>query len=136
MRILFLCCLLFAICQAATVRVSLIVSYTTWNNRTSITFNGTIPGPRIDCIKGDHLEITVINHLTDRPTSVHPHGFYQTLTPEADGVAGLSQCPIPPGQQHTYKFLADPSGTSWLHGHYHTQMEDGLYLPIVVAEPG
>jgi len=59
--------------------------------------NGTVPGPMIHVIAGDHVRITFINHFP-KPTSIHWHGL-QVSTQE-DGVPGLGQPPIQPGQTY------------------------------------
>jgi hypothetical protein len=48
----------------------------------------------------------------------------------ADGVPGLSQKPIQPGDTFTYKWTATQYGTYWYHGHVRGQLEDGLFGPI------
>lgn len=53
-------------------------------------------------------------------------------TPWSDGVAGVTQIPIPPGGSFTYKFKATQYGSYWYHSHTLDQMEDGLYGPIVL----
>ena len=58
--------------------------------------NGSYPGPTIRGNWGDHFEITVHNQLlNDNGTSIHWHGLRQLHTNYADGVAGVTQCPIP-----------------------------------------
>jgi len=56
-------------------------------------------------------------------------------TPWSDGVPGLTQCPILPGQSFRYKFIANPGGTHWYHAHAAFQREDGLYGKLVVRVP-
>jgi FtsP/CotA-like multicopper oxidase with cupredoxin domain len=46
-------------------------------------------------------------------------------TPEADGVPGLTQTPIEPGANFTYRFRAYPAGTFWYHSHYKGLVQDG-----------
>lgn len=53
-------------------------------------------------------------------------------TPWSDGVPGVTQRPIPPGDSFTYQFLATQHGSYWYHSHYRGQIEDGLYGPIVI----
>jgi FtsP/CotA-like multicopper oxidase with cupredoxin domain len=53
-----------------------------------------------------------------------------------DGVAGVSQCGIPPGQNFTYEFtLEDQRGTFWYHSHLSVQYTDSLFGPIIVHDP-
>ena len=57
--------------------------------------NGTYPGPLLRGNWGDWFSITVINNLTNcNGTSIHWHGIRQWNTVWADGVAGVTQCPI------------------------------------------
>ncbi|MAD81501.1 MAG: hypothetical protein CL912_00925 [Deltaproteobacteria bacterium] len=49
-----------------------------------------------------------------------------------DGVPGLTQTGIPPGETFVYKWTATQYGTYWYHGHYRGQLEDGLYGPIEI----
>ncbi|KAI1436999.1 multicopper oxidase-domain-containing protein [Xylaria sp. CBS 124048] len=102
-----------------------------------ILVNGQFPGPLIEANWGDEIEVTVHNHIQDEPegTTIHWHGFLQTGTPWADGVPGVSQCPIAPGKSFTYKFRAELYGTSWYHSHYSAQYSGGLIGPIVVYGP-
>ncbi|XP_059146111.1 uncharacterized protein LOC131933346 [Physella acuta] len=51
-----------------------------------------------------------------------------------DGVSYVTQCPITPMQQFTYKFEAYPRGTFWYHSHLGTQIAMGLYGPLIVKE--
>ena len=54
-----------------------------------------------------------------------------------DGVVGLSQCAISPGETFTYQFRIDAaqSGTFWYHAHAGMQRGDGLYGGLVVHQP-
>lgn len=65
-------------------------------------------------------------------TSVHWHGQRQTGSSWADGVAGVSQRPIPPGGTFRYRFKAQPAGTFWYHSHVGQQTEDGLHGPLII----
>ena len=63
---------------------------------TTMLVNGTYPGPLIRGSWGDWFEITVINKLTNcNGTSIHWHGIRQWRSVWEDGVAGVTQCPIP-----------------------------------------
>jgi FtsP/CotA-like multicopper oxidase with cupredoxin domain len=53
----------------------------------------------------------------------------------ADGVAGVSQNPIPAGKTFTYRFRAEPAGTFWYHSHTGEQYGDGLRGPLIVDDP-
>ena len=56
-------------------------------------------------------------------------------TTEMDGVNAVSQCPIAPGEEFTYKFKTTQYGTSWYHSHYSLQYGDGLLGPLTIHGP-
>jgi manganese oxidase len=88
-------------------------------------YNGQSPGPTIEVVEGDRVRIFVTNRL-DEHTSVHWHG--QRLPNGMDGVAGLNQPSIKPGQTYVYEFLAQRAGTFMYHPHADetTQMAMGM----------
>ncbi|KAK1624115.1 multicopper oxidase, partial [Colletotrichum phormii] len=51
-------------------------------------------------------------------TSVHWHGIYQRNSNWMDGVSGVTECPIPPGEEKTYTWRGTQYGTSWYHSAY------------------
>lgn len=56
-------------------------------------------------------------------------GMLQNGTNWADGVPGISQCPIPAGKSFQYKFtVANQFGTYWYHSHMGNTMADGLQV--------
>ena len=99
------------------------------------TFNKQYPGPRIEACWGDWLEITVHNHLAYNGTTLHFHGARQLNAFQYDGVNGITQCPIAPGDKFTYKFRVTQYGTSWYHSHYSLQYADGLAGPMTFYGP-
>ncbi len=88
-------------------------------------FNGQVPGPLIHVKEGDDLEVTVINKTALQHT-VHWHGVYQKNSWKMDGVPGVTQMPIEPGDTFTYKFKADKPGTLWYHCHVNVPEHVGL----------
>src|SRR5208282_3463549 len=71
-------------------------------------FNGQVHGPTIEAVEGDRVRIYVTNKLPEG-TSVHWHGV---LVPSGmDGVAGLSQKNIAPGETYKYEFQLRQHGT-------------------------
>ncbi|TID17143.1 laccase-like multicopper oxidase [Venturia nashicola] len=98
-------------------------------------FNGQYPGPEIVADWGDTLQITVKNSLKDNGTSIHWHGFRQLHSNQMDGVNGITECPIAPGESKTYTFKATEYGGSWYHSHYSVQYADGLVGPITINGP-
>ena len=78
------------------------------------TFNGTVPGPVLRVNEGDRVRVVVKNDLPIA-TGVHWHGM---ILPNAqDGVPGLTQPSIAPGQTYTYEWTAVATGTHWYHAH-------------------
>ncbi|KAF2675309.1 laccase 2 [Microthyrium microscopicum] len=101
----------------------------------ALTFNGTIPGPLIEANWGDELVIHVRNTMENNGTSIHWHGFRQLNNNAGDGVPGVTQCPIPPGETYTYKFYAEHYGTTWYHSHFTMQYSVGLQGPMIIHGP-
>jgi manganese oxidase len=98
---------------------------------TAYTYNGTVPGPMIRVTEGDQVRIIVTNELPD-PTTIHWHGVE---VPNAmDGVPGITQDPIQPGETFVYEFVAKPVGTFMYHSHYEgdRQVGAGLYAPFII----
>jgi plastocyanin len=77
-------------------------------------FNGMVPGPVLRVDEGDKVRIHVTNNLPF-PTSTHWHGMI--LPNEQDGVAGVTQPAIEPGETYTYEWTALAPGTHWYHTH-------------------
>ena len=94
-------------------------------------FNGSTPGPTIEAIEGDRVRVYVTNRLREG-TSVHWHGVI--LPNGMDGVSGLNQKPIPPGETHVYEFTSKYPGTFMYHSHFDemTQIALGMMGMIVV----
>lgn len=94
-------------------------------------YNGNTPGPVIEVVEGDRVRVYVRNNLPE-PTSVHWHGV--RLPAGMDGVAGLNQKEIKPGETFRYEFVFPHAGTFMYHPHYDemTQMAMGLMGMIVV----
>jgi manganese oxidase len=77
-------------------------------------FNGQVHGPTIEAVEGDKLRIYVTNKLPES-TSVHWHGV---VVPNGmDGVGGLNQKPIEPGETYKYEFPLRQHGTYMYHSH-------------------
>jgi FtsP/CotA-like multicopper oxidase with cupredoxin domain len=101
------------------------------NTQTAYAFNGTIPGPVIRVNEGDRLRIVVTNDLPV-PTSVHWHGM--VLPNDQDGVPGITQPLIQPGNAYTYQWTAVATGTHWYHTHTSGKDEGlGLYGALEVV---
>ncbi|KAK1750118.1 multicopper oxidase [Echria macrotheca] len=104
--------------------------------RTVLAINGQIPGPTIHANWGDTVVVHVENMLDYAGTALHFHGIRQNNTNPMDGVASVTQCPIPgSGGKMTYTWVATQYGTSWYHSHYGVQAWDGVFGPIEIAGP-
>jgi FtsP/CotA-like multicopper oxidase with cupredoxin domain len=88
-------------------------------------YNGQSPGPTIEVVEGDKVRIFVTNKLPER-TSMHWHG--QRLPNGMDGVSGLTQTAIQPGETYVYEFEARRAGSFMYHPHADemTQMAMGM----------
>lgn len=103
--------------------------------RPLITVNGQMPGPTIIARENQMLRITVYNELPNvEGISIHWHGMHQKETPEMDGVAFITQYPIPPYHSCTYEFKASPAGTHWYHAHSGAHRTDGLYGALIIKD--
>lgn len=94
--------------------------------------NNQQPGPLIEAEEGDDLEIFVKNDLTVE-TTVHWHGILQRGTPQMDGVPGVTQFPISPGGNLTYRFsLKHEYGFYWYHSHFRAYYDDAIRGPLMI----
>ncbi|XP_062183533.1 laccase-15-like [Phragmites australis] len=79
--------------------------------------NGQLPGPAIEVTEGDSVTVHVVNKSPDNIT-IHWHGVKQRLNCWADGVPMITQLPILPNHNFTYRFdVAGQEGTLWWHAH-------------------
>ncbi|WP_395790561.1 multicopper oxidase family protein [Aquimonas sp.] len=77
-------------------------------------YNGTTPGPTLEAVEGERVRIYVTNRLGE-PTSIHWHGLL--LPSGMDGVSGLTQPSIKPGETFVYEFELKQHGTHMYHPH-------------------
>ncbi|UFJ40470.1 multicopper oxidase family protein [Brevibacillus humidisoli] len=96
------------------------------------TFNGKIPGPELRIRQGELVEITLVNEDIEDGVTVHWHGL--NIPNGEDGVAGVTQNAVKPGESYTYRFVADQVGTYWYHSHQQSskQVRKGLFGPLVI----
>lgn len=88
-------------------------------------YNGSSPGPTIECVEGDTVRIIFENGLAE-PTTIHWHGLHIPI--EMDGVPGISQAPVQPGESFTYEFTLEQHGTYFYHSHVMQAKQVGLGL--------
>ncbi|TIR28451.1 MAG: multicopper oxidase family protein, partial [Mesorhizobium sp.] len=97
-------------------------------------YDGRIPGPTLRLRQGEAVRFLVENRL-DQDTTVHWHGI--RLPNAMDGVPGLTQPPIKPGESFLYEFTPPDAGTFWYHPHANSleQLGRGLAGALIVEEP-
>jgi FtsP/CotA-like multicopper oxidase with cupredoxin domain len=96
-------------------------------------YNGHVNSTMIEAVEGERVRIYVTNRLPIA-TSVHWHGV--SLPNGMDGVGGLTQPHIPPGETAKYEFTLRQYGTLMFHAHHDemTQMGMGL-LGMFIIHP-
>lgn len=96
-------------------------------------FNGRTPGPVIELVEGDRVRIYVTNRLP-RKTAVHWHGVI--LPCGQDGVYGVTQPGIMPGETFVYEFTLPHAGTFMYHSHMDVMTQEGLGMTgMIVVHP-
>jgi FtsP/CotA-like multicopper oxidase with cupredoxin domain len=100
------------------------------------TFDGKAPGPELRVRQGDLVEVILINKDIESGVTIHWHGV--DVPNAEDGVAGLTQDAVKPGERHTYRFRAEQAGTYWYHSHQVSslQVRKGLFGAFVVEPRG
>ncbi len=100
------------------------------------TVNGTSPGPTIRAVEGQLVEVRLVNDNVPAGITLHWHGV--DVPNAEDGVAGVTQDAVRPGESFTYRFVADHPGTYWYHSHQvsHEQVQRGLFGALVISAKG
>ena len=100
------------------------------------TLNGRTPGPTITAVEGQLIEVHLRNESVTGGMTLHWHGV--DVPNAEDGVAGVTQNSVLPGQEFTYRFVADHAGTYWYHSHEtsNQQVAGGLFGALVVQPRG
>lgn len=97
------------------------------------SYNHQVPGPEIHIKLGNTLRVKFTNNLPQE-TTIHWHGV---RVPNAmDGVPGVTQEPVQPGESFVYEFTPKDAGTFWFHPHFQSseQVERGLYGVLIVDD--
>lgn len=92
---------------------------------TLMTYNGQIPGPRLEAKPGDTVRIQFTNKLS-QPTNLHFHGLHIPPTGNSDNIF-LS---VPPSATQTYEFTLPqnhPAGTFYYHPHVHESVAEQVF---------
>ncbi len=97
-------------------------------------FNGQYPGPLIHVDQRATVVIDFTNDI-DLPTTIHWHGV--RLDNRFDGVPGVTQNPVLPGETFVYEVRFPDPGIYWYHPHVREdiQQELGLYGNMLVEPP-
>lgn len=122
--------------------------------RKAILMNNQLPGPTLRLKQHESVQFLVRN-LLPVSTAIHFHGeliqcflfvpyvlktdvgtsrlgIDQLGTPWSDGVPGLSQRAIQPGESFMYRWTANSYGSYFYHAHSRGQLMDGLFGAIYV----
>lgn len=96
-------------------------------------YDNLVPGPVIRSRRNEPIHVRLNNGLS-QPTSIHWHGI--RIDNAMDGVSGLTQDPVQPGDSFDYQFIAPDAGTYWYHPHHRSweQMARGLYGALIIEE--
>jgi FtsP/CotA-like multicopper oxidase with cupredoxin domain len=102
--------------------------------RTGLAYNGQIPGPMIRAEVGEHIKI-VLHNESEVPTAIHAHGL--VLPNAMDGVPGITQDAVMPGESFTYDIVLRNAGSHMYHSHFDSawQVPAGLLGALVVDDP-
>lgn len=97
-------------------------------------YNGQYPGPLIKADRGATIVVNFKNDI-ELPTTVHWHGI--RIDNRFDGVAGITQDPVRPGETFRYEVNFRDSGVYWYHPHMREdiQQDSGLYGNMLVDPP-
>lgn len=96
-------------------------------------YNNSVPAKEIRVKLGDTLKVNFTNNLPQE-TTIHWHGV--RVANAMDGVPGVTQDPIKPGDSFVYEFTPKDAGTFWFHPHVRgsEQLEKGLYGALIVED--
>jgi FtsP/CotA-like multicopper oxidase with cupredoxin domain len=97
------------------------------------TYDGQLPGPAIRLARGDRLRLQLKNDLPD-VTGTHWHGL--AIRNDMDGVPGTTMAEIASKSSFEYDFTVPDAGTYWYHSHVGTQLDRGLYGPLIIDDAG
>lgn len=86
-------------------------------------YNGRVNSTVIEAVEGERVRIYVTNRLPVA-TSIHWHGIY--LPSGMDGVGGLTQPYIQPGETVKYEYTLRQHGTFMYHSHHDEMTQMGM----------
>ncbi|MGE3961022.1 MAG: multicopper oxidase domain-containing protein [Dehalococcoidia bacterium] len=91
--------------------------------REAMAYNGQVPGPEIRVQLGDRVRVILHNELPES-TAIHYHGL--VVPNSEDGVPGLTQPLVGPGESYTYEFDVVNAGSHM----YHSHMNGSVQIPM------
>ena len=94
-------------------------------------FNGQYPGPLLRVAQHSRVVVRFTNAI-DLPSTIHWHGL--RLENRFDGVPGVTQDPVAPGETFVYEVVFPDPGLYWYHPHVREdiQQDGGLYGNMMV----
>ena len=97
-------------------------------------YGGQYPGPLIQAPQHSTIVVRVTNEI-QMPTTIHWHGI--RIDNRFDGVPGVTQEPIGPGESFTYEVNVPDAGMFWYHPHVRedVQQDLGLFGNLLVTSP-
>lgn len=97
-----------------------------------LAYNGSLPGPTLRVPQGATITLSLKNG-GETATTLHAHGVRAANA--FDGVPGLTQKEVAPGESFTYQLSFPDAGAFWYHPHVRTDygIESGLYAGIIVT---
>ncbi|MHB8885229.1 MAG: multicopper oxidase family protein [Methylovirgula sp.] len=102
---------------------------------TAFGFGAKVPGPLLRYKKGQEVKIRLLNKL-DQPLTLSCQDM--RIANAMDGVAGLTQKPVLPGESFDYRFTPPDSGFYWYRSDVlpltFEQIDRGLYGGLIVDE--
>lgn len=95
-------------------------------------WDSQVPAKQIRLARGQAMRVDLVNNLpTD--TTIHWHGL--AIPNAMDGVPDLTQQPVRPGDRFRYEFTVPDPGTYWAHPHFGSQLDRGMYAPLIIEDP-
>jgi FtsP/CotA-like multicopper oxidase with cupredoxin domain len=81
---------------------------------------------------GERFRVRLTNEVQEAAL-IHWHG----LTPpnNQDGVPGVTQPPLAPGESYEYDYAVTLPGTNWMHSHHVLQEQALMAAPLIVRDP-
>ncbi len=101
--------------------------------REAMAYNDQVPGPEIRVGLGERIRIVFNNELPES-SAIHFHGLVVPYT--EDGVPGLTQPLVLPGETYVYEFTTRNTGSHMYHSHMNgsVQIPMGLLGALIVED--